>query len=84
MIDFESEKLREALSNQEHDRWSRWMKYLFSKSTTCHSGDVLIPFESVKHWQRQVATPYTDLSEREKDSDRKEADRTIELLRSLQ
>jgi hypothetical protein len=35
----------------------------------------------VLHWQRQVGTPYADLSEAEKESDRKEADRVLAALR---
>ena len=44
---------------------------------------LLIPQELVERWQRQIATPYSALSEREKDSDREEADRTIDLLTRL-
>ena len=73
-------KLREQLADQEHERWSSWMKYLFSKCEPMGGGDLLIPHESVKHWLRQVETPYSKLSEKEKDSDRKEADNTLKLL----
>lgn len=68
--------LREALADQEHGRWSRWMKYLFSKSP-----DGVIPPALVERWARQVSTPYKNLSEQEKDSDRKEADATLDTIR---
>lgn len=71
-------ELREMLAAQEHDRWSRWMSYLFSK---CNSDmGMMIPAELVLRWQRQIDTPYAKLSEEEKDSDRKEADNTLKLI----
>lgn len=75
--------LREALADLEHDRWSRWQRYLHSKCSGVEGpmSGLLIHQDSVDHWERQIATPYAELSEREKDSDRKEADRTIEVIR---
>jgi len=75
--------LREALAALEHDRWGRWQRYLHGKCDKHFEEEdsLLIPEESVRHWERQIATPYAELSEREKDSDRKEADRTIEVIR---
>lgn len=55
------------------------MKHLFSKSITDvgqfdrETGAIIIPREFVERWQRQMNTDYKDLSEPEKDSDRKEA-----------
>jgi len=78
----DTKEIREALADLEHTRWSNWQKYLHSECTAV--GDTLvIPKGSVEHWRRQIATPYADLTEREKDSDRKEADQTIALLRKL-
>lgn len=73
---------REALANLCHEQWSEWMRYLFSKSIidwdnlTC-----TIPKESFVRWLRQTATPYAKLSKEEQESDLKEADKFIELLR---
>lgn len=74
-----SPELMEQLADREHDSWARWMDYLFSKSTKNDDGSVTIPADLVKRWQRQVETPYADLSEREKESDRSEV-RQIEPL----
>jgi hypothetical protein len=63
--------LREQLADLEHDRWSRWMRHMFANATD----------ENFARWARQMETPYADLSEAEKDSDRKEADNTLEVLR---
>lgn len=74
-----SQKLLEALADSEHDRWSKWMRYLFGKSRM-FCGFCIIPRASVQCWKRQMATPYKELSEHEKDSDRKWADRTISII----
>ncbi|KKL95787.1 hypothetical protein LCGC14_1851070 [marine sediment metagenome] len=73
-------ELREQLADQEHERWSRWMRYLFTLCLPGRNGDLIIPVQSVKHWQGQIDTPYAELSEKEKDSDRKEADNTLQLV----
>lgn len=68
------EELIEKLADLEHDRWSRWELWRTRKEKT---------EEDEKRWEVQRKTPYTELSEKEKDSDRKEALKTIELLESL-
>ena len=72
--------LREMLADHAHDAWSRWMKHLFSVCQRSDNGTVLIPTELVAKWNRQVQTPYANLSEMEKKSDRAEADKVIALL----
>lgn len=39
-----------------------------------------MPSWGVERWQRQTNTPYTELSEKEQESDRTEADKFIALL----
>jgi len=76
--------LREELAKLAHDQWTGWMEYLFEKSdpqTFREDGAVVIPSWAVERWKRQMGTPYENLSEDEKDSDRKEADRVIYLLK---
>ena len=68
---------REALADYAHDVWSRWMQYLFSKSKQNTDGSVTIPKDLVDRWKRQMTTSYLKLSEKEKDSDRDEADKII-------
>lgn len=80
--------LREKLAAIEHERWARWQRYMHSQ---CRSQKevggtaLVIPPDRVQHWERQIATPYAELSEREKDSDRAQVDyywRLIEALRT--
>lgn len=84
------DKLRERLAEYAHKAWSGWMKYLFGKcseqkSSTLTNNDglnisVVIPSWAVNRWTRQVNTPYADLSEEEKKSDRAEADEMIAIF----
>jgi hypothetical protein len=78
------EDLREKLAALEHESWSGWMVFIFSKGrlldTGPDTGGFLIAPTSAVRWQRQMNTPYADLTESEKESDRKEADRVIALL----
>lgn len=73
-------ELKEALAAIEHERWADWQRYLHSLCTRNPDGSLTIPAASVAHWERQIATPYADLSEREKQSDREQVDRYWPLI----
>ena len=66
----------------EHDRWARWQKYMFSKGSVDAEGVFHLPKEFVDRWFRQIDTKYSDLSEEEKESDRKETRNYLPLLSS--
>lgn len=76
----ESETKREQLAALAHRQWSGWMHYLFSKGTFNEDGTWTMPVWAVERWQRQMKTPYSELSNDEKEQDRKEADRMIKIL----
>lgn len=63
--------LHEKLAEYTHDAWSGWMRYLFRNWNDIH----------IKNWKRQMSTPYKELSEKEKDSDRKEADKILNIIK---
>lgn len=63
---------KERLAAYAHEAWSGWMAYLFSRCAGADGG-VLIPQSLVDRWKRQSETPYAELPEGEKASDRKEA-----------
>lgn len=66
--------LREELANLEHEQWSHWTKYMLDNANP----------ENCRRWTTQINTPYCDLSEAEKDSDRIWADKVLELLNKTQ
>ena len=57
-------ELMEALASVEHERWSGWMRYQFSKGrfTEKNIGEWIMPVERVAHWQKLINTPYAHLS----------------------
>lgn len=71
----------EALSDLEHDSWARWMEHLFKVSKKNSDGTVTIPKDKVDRWERQVETDYEDLSNKEKESDRKEVRKFLKVAK---
>ena len=73
--------VREKLSDIEHTRWSGWQAYLHSKCIKNADGSLTIPAGYVFHLERLINTPYNKLTEKEKDSDRVEANKTLLALK---
>ena len=79
--------MREALANLAHEQWCGWMKWMFNHGyfeSMNLRGVVqavwIMPNNLLSRWQRQMNTPYKDLPENEKESDRNEADRILKIL----
>ena len=72
--------MKERLAALAHEQWSGWMQYMFSKSTVNKDGSMTIPIRAVERWTRQANTPYIELPEKEKMSDRKEADKILSVI----
>jgi hypothetical protein len=73
--------LLEALASIEHERWSHWQRYVHSKcSPVGNEGALLIPGHLVKRWEEQIETPYTQLTEPEKESDREQVRKYLPLI----
>ena len=75
------QELIEALADKEHVSWARWMDYLFSKCTSTARGDAIIPVDLALRWRRQASTPYAELSEKEKQSDRDEVLHILPIIK---
>ncbi len=73
-------ELLEQLADKAHASWAHWMEYLFSQCLTDDLGEKIIPAHLVKHWQRQIETPYVGLTEREKQSDRDEVAHIMPII----
>ena len=64
------EKMVEEVANLEHLQWRHWGKYMLANMTP----------ENSERWNRQIKTPYSQLSEKEKESDRKWARKVLAFL----
>ncbi len=71
--------MREKLAELMHEIWARWMEHVFRQSVA-QGEAMLIPVWAVERWARQMVTPYDELSEKEKDSDREVADKVLALI----
>jgi hypothetical protein len=73
--------LREMIAEQAHTSWAGWIHYqLQVKGQQNEDGSITIPKEYVNRWIIQMVTPYKDLTEEEKKSDRVEADSYIGII----
>jgi hypothetical protein len=68
---FADPELMEILAAIEHERWSGWMRWMFDNWTD----------ENIARWKTQMVTPYCDLPEYSKESDRKEVRKTLEAIK---
>jgi hypothetical protein len=64
--------LIEKLAALEHEQWAHWTRYMLDNLTS----------ENIQRWRRQIETPYEDLSEKEKESDRVWARKVMELMQN--
>jgi len=64
--------LTERLAEIEHNRWRHWQRYLHGQCNRGGDGALTIPSDLVARWERQIATPYESLTEKEKESDREQ------------
>lgn len=75
-----SPALLEDLAAIEHDRWSHWQRYVHDKCEATEDGGLLIPAQLVERWSVQMNTPYAELSEHEKESDRDQVRRYLPTI----
>ena len=69
----------------EHERWSKWQKYMHSKlDKNIEDKDFFrLPTFYRERWERQIATPYSELTEPEKESDRDQVRPYIPLIEHI-
>lgn len=79
-------KLEDAidrLAEVEHERWAHWQRYIHSKGERQADGSIVLPPDLVRRWERQIETPYADLSEDEKESDCDQVRRYISTVAEI-
>jgi len=64
------ETLKEQLARLEHEQWVCWMEYMFKNLNK----------ECIARWRRKMATPYHELTEEEKESDREWAGKALNII----
>jgi hypothetical protein len=74
-------ELVEKLAEIEHERWADWQAWCHKiLRENCPSPELEAVLE---RWDKQISTPYSDLTEAEKQSDRDQVDRYLPLIQSL-
>lgn len=80
------DELIEKLAAIEHQRWADWQQWVHDQCEIPEGEDqpdgLVIPAALAMRWQRQIKTPYADLSEAEKQSDRDQVMRYWPLLQA--
>ena len=78
-------ELLEKLAALEHEQWAHWMRYFFEKCFTIQMKlgvAVKIDQKDFDRWTKQMQTPYSLLTEKEKDSDREWASKVLQIMSS--
>jgi hypothetical protein len=73
-------ELIERLAAIEHERWAHWQQYMHDQCQRAEDGSLIIPAQLARRWQHQIETPYVDLSESEKASDREQVRRYLPVI----
>ena len=74
------DSLIEELSAVEHTRWANWQRYVHDNCEQLSDGRLAIPADLVSRWERQIETPYEELTEKEKESDREQVRQALPVL----
>jgi len=70
----------DRLAAVEHERWAHWQQYMHDQCRSTGDGSLVIPAELVARWSTQIATPFAELSDAERESDREQVRRYLPLI----
>lgn len=73
----------EELADIEHERWADWQSHCHGKGEKQSDGSILLPAKVVSRWERQINTPYEDLSEIDKEKDREQVRKYLPSLKGV-
>lgn len=79
----ESGQTLHLLAAIEHDRWAHWQQYLHDECERREDGSLLIPAKLVARWETQIATPYSELTSKEQESDQEQVRRYLPTVIGL-
>ena len=84
-IEKNDQALIEGFAAMEHARWARWQEHLHFQCFTSpeFTGALIIPADLVVRWRHQISTPYSQLSEKDKEKDRNEVRPYFEHMQTL-
>ncbi len=80
MLDRILNDLVDELAAIEHERWAHWQRYMHEHGSRQADGSLILPAELVARWDRQIAVPYAELADSEKESDREQVGRYLPLI----
>ena len=72
--------MEEVVAAEMHAVWTHWMKYLQANVVWQEGVGWIIPEHFILRWQRQMRTPYAELPEEEKQSDRHQAQKVLAVI----
>lgn len=73
----------EILAVLEHEQWAHWMKFLYKQCRQQEDGSLIIPVERVSRWGTLMELDYSELTEKEKESDREWARKIVPTLETI-
>ena len=70
-------ELLEDLAAIEHERWAHWQRFMHEQGKRQPDGSLTLPADLVAKWDRLIDTPYGQLTEKERESDRDQVRRYL-------
>ncbi len=75
-----SKELISELAIEEHRKWTRFMRHLFSKCDQDGAGNFILPAKYVYKWIQQGVSQFDALEEKEKEKYHIEARKTLQII----
>lgn len=72
--------LLEQLAAIEHERWAHWQRFMHGKGERRPDGSLVLPADLVAQWERLIETPYAQLTDKERESDREQVRRYLPVV----
>lgn len=77
MAEKKQPELLEDLAAIEHERWAHWQRFMHEQGRRQPDGSLVLPADLVAKWDRLIDTPYAQLTEKERESDRDQVRRYL-------